>query len=358
MHVNWKHVAIGLAILPFAAVLAAWIGFFNVGASTGHWKITDWFLHFAMRSAVRTYALPVEVPEQLPRYALQPAAGHFARGCAICHGAPGEARSPAARRMLPQPPELAAVAGDWSNAELFRIVKHGVRFTGMPAWPTQLRDDEVWAMVAFLRELPGMDAATYRRLAYGEAPPAPLAPASLEQALADCARCHGADGMGRSAATPVLSGQNEAYLLASLTSYLDDARPGGVMSLPVAAAGEPLLPLLARHYAGLARPASAPAERADPALVAAGKSIARDGLPERDVPACLGCHGGQRNPAYPLLYGQPAEYLRTQLLLFRQGTRGGSRFAHLMHNVARGLGDEDIRAAAAYFAATLPPAAD
>mgnify|MGYP003298824914 CR=1 FL=1 len=29
------------------------------------------------------------------------------------------------------------------DAELFSIVKHGLKFTGMPAWPTQSRDDEV-----------------------------------------------------------------------------------------------------------------------------------------------------------------------------------------------------------------------
>lgn len=358
MHVNWKHLAIALAILPFAAVLAAWIGFFNVGASTGHWKITEWFLHFAMRSAVRTYALSVDVPEELPRHAIQPAAGHFARGCAICHGAPGEPRSPAAMRMLPRPPDLSTVVGDWTDAELFRIVKHGVRFTGMPAWPTQARDDEVWAMVAFLRELPAMDAATYRHLAYGEALPVLPAPADLEQALADCARCHGGDGMGRSAATPVLAGQSEAYLLDSLRAYLANARPGGVMSLPATAAGEQLLPMLARHYAGLRRPAAPPAEPVDAALLSAGESIAQSGLPARDVPACLGCHDGRRNPAYPLLFGQPADYIRAQLALFRDGKRGGSRFAHLMHNVAQGLSDDDIRAVAAYFAAADRPAAD
>ena len=106
IRINWKHVAVALAVLPFAAVLFAWIGFFNVGASTGHWKITDWFLHFAMRSAVRTYALAVDEPERLPVEAIKPAAGHFARGCAICHGAPGEPRSPAAMNMLPRPPDL------------------------------------------------------------------------------------------------------------------------------------------------------------------------------------------------------------------------------------------------------------
>ena len=181
---HWKHIAIALAILPVAAVFVAWIGFFNIGASTGHWKITEWFLHFAMRSAVRTYSLAVEVPERLPIEGIQPAAGHFERGCAICHGAPGVPQSPAVLRMLPRPPDLAPGIGAWTDAELFRIVKYGVRFTGMPAWPTQERDDEVWAMVAFLRALPQMDAPTYRELAIGgegavpEEPGAPEAPAT------------------------------------------------------------------------------------------------------------------------------------------------------------------------------------
>ena len=152
MNVRWKHIAVALAMLAGGrAAFVAWIGFFNVGASTGHWKITEWFLHFAMRSAVRTYALAVEVPDELPRHAIQPAAGALR---ARLRHLPRRARrvSIAGRAlMLPQPPDLAGAVDEWSDAELFRIVKHGVRFTGMPAWPTQARDDEVWAMVAFLR---------------------------------------------------------------------------------------------------------------------------------------------------------------------------------------------------------------
>jgi hypothetical protein len=56
----------------------------------------------------------------------------------------------------------------YTPEQLFSIVKHGIKFTGMPAWPVQQRDDDVWAMVAFLRRLPDLDAAGYRRLAYGE----------------------------------------------------------------------------------------------------------------------------------------------------------------------------------------------
>ena len=49
---------------------------------------------------------------------------------------------------------------DWSDEELFWIVKNGFKYTGMPAWPAQGRDDEVWAQVAFCA-LSRHTAATY-----------------------------------------------------------------------------------------------------------------------------------------------------------------------------------------------------
>jgi cytochrome c553 len=348
MHINWKHAAVFLAVLPFALLFVAWIGFFNVGASSGHWKITEWFLHFAMRSAVRTYALTVDVPEQLPRGAVQPAAGHYARGCAMCHGAPGEPRTTAVRRMLPQPPDLAQTVGQWTDAQLFRIVKHGIRFTGMPAWPAQERDDEIWAMVAFLRELPSMDADKYRELAYGASMP-PFRPVGLDETLKDCARCHGDGGEGAGSFVPVIAGQSEAYLLESLRAYAQGKRPSGIMGLVVTGTDADEFAALARHFASLpwARP---PAEGDDAELIRQGEVIARQGIPSRNVPVCLGCHDGpDRNPIYPSIAGQPADYLKGQLNLFRSRKRGGTSFAHLMQSAAAELGDADIEALAAYF---------
>jgi cytochrome c553 len=344
---HWRQIAIALAILPFAAVFVAWIGFFNIGASTGHWRITEWFLHFAMRSAIRTYSLAVEVPKRLPVEGIQPAAGHFARGCAICHGAPGEPRSPAVLQMLPRPPDLASVVGSWSDAELFRIVKYGVRFTGMPAWPTQERDDEVWAMVAFLRSLPQMDARTYRELAFGGEGGAVTLANGFETALADCARCHGRDGRGRSAGVPIISGQREEYLRASLEAFAEGKRPSGVMELAAVETDPRLFADLARHFASQP-PVSASAAGSSDA--ARGREIAERGIPEKRVPACLSCHGGApRNPVYPKLDGQHAGYLKMQLRLFAEGKRGGTPYAHLMEKTARSLEARDIEDLAAYF---------
>lgn len=65
--------------------------------------------------------------------------------------------SPAAEKMLPPPPNLARSMRPWSDAELFWIVKHGIKYTGMPGWVALERGDEIWAVAAFLREMPSIE---------------------------------------------------------------------------------------------------------------------------------------------------------------------------------------------------------
>ena len=117
----------------------------------------------------------------------------------------------------------------------------------MPAWPAQGRDDEVWAQVAFLRALPDMTAATYADLALGggvvdddlEAGGQALAALDgiFENALENCARCHGRDGLGRGDRTaegafPIIAGQPAPYLNATLLAFAQGRRESGFMQPP------------------------------------------------------------------------------------------------------------------------------
>src|SRR3546814_3075984 len=148
--------------------------------------------------------------------------------------------------MLPLPPDLPDTRGAWDAAELFWIVKNGLKYTGMPAWVARDRDDEVWAVVAFLRRLPGLGAEEYLELS--RLPDGDASGRSIEESarliasagpvgddLIACARCHGLTGNGGGArAFPRLAGQNKRYLLQSLRNYADGSRPSGLMQ-PVAA---------------------------------------------------------------------------------------------------------------------------
>src|SRR5690606_19812686 len=253
---------------------------------TGHWQITEWLLHWAMRQSVETHSLGIEPPPLDDDALARRGAGHFAASCAPCHGAPGLQRSPVTSGMTPEPPPLVEKVPEWRAQELFWIVRHGVKFTGMPAWPSLQREDEIWAMVAFLRRLPEMDERTYDDLAYGEVTAKPGDTEGIaaqdEQATAatareaGCVRCHGEDGAG-TAAFPRLAGQSVDYLHATLAVFAEGRRHSGFMRAAAAGLDEPTMRALAEHYAA-ATPDAAEAGNAIAGDATRGGAIAREGV--------------------------------------------------------------------------------
>lgn len=371
---SWKRVVAAIALMAALAGTGAFVlvslGLVSIGASSGHWKATGWLLHYAMRRAVSTQSMGVKVPPLDDPALVLKGAGHYHTGCLACHGGPGEQRSLIVQQMTPEPPYLPPRIERWEPQELFWIVKNGVKFTAMPAWPAQQRDDEVWAMVAFLQAMPGMSPERYRQLALGgrnEEIAKPVTPDHLRPlqdplgpVLANCNRCHAEDGGGRSeGAFPRLAGQSEAYLLGALQAYAGGERHSGVMQ-PIAAGLEPeVLKALAQHYAELPPVSRTDAPEPTPDLLAQGLSLAERGVRERGIPSCIHCHGPKdspRNPMYPNIAGQYARYLKLQLELFTAGKRGGSEYAHIMRSAAQRLTPEQIAALAEYYA-SLPAAA-
>lgn len=357
------HVLARLAVLAGAVGLAAllymWSGMISIAASSGHWPTTRWLLQFAMRNAVETQATGTKAPALEDPALVLKGAGHYATGCAPCHGAPGQQRSVIAHQMTPKPPFLPTTVHEWQAKELFWIVRHGIKFTAMPAWPARQREDEVWAMVAFLGQLPELSPQRYQQLAYGEGAAHAAAalehlPSPTQPLLAECARCHGADGAGRGAAAfPKLAGQREAYLLGSLRAFAEGTRHSGIMRPVSAGLGEARMRALARHYAKLPAPEPETGRAAAPDIVARGRAIAEQGVPGKGIPACAECHGPvhtPRNPAYPRLAGQYRDYLALQLQLFKADQRGGTPYAHIMRAVAKRLDREQIRDVTAYYA--------
>jgi cytochrome c553 len=354
-------VAALLAVLAIGGFLVSASGIVPIKASAGHWPITEWFLKFSMRRSIATHSLGLEGPPLDDAALVLRGAGAYETGCRPCHGSPDLPHPRVAQWMLPPAPYLPPVIPEWKPRELFYVVKHGVKLTGMPAWPAQQRDDEVWAIVAFLLAFPGLDAEEYRRLVYG-ATPAPgegepiqglLGPESTPRAvLSTCGRCHGVDGRGRElSAFPRLAGQRSAYLYAGLEAFARGKRHSGIMEPIAAALSREEMRRLALYYGSLRPPPPLPRREAVQAI-ARGRAIASRGIPSQRVPSCADCHGpggSRRNPHYPVLAGQYADYLVLQLELFKKQQRGGSAYAHLMRPVAARLTREQMRDVAFYY---------
>jgi cytochrome c553 len=360
--------AVVLGVLGIGGSLVVVSGIVPIKASSGHWPITAWVLQFARTRSVATHTLGVTAPPLDDASLILKGAMHYDIGCRPCHGSPELRRPRIAQGMTPSPPYLPSRIPNQPADDLFYIVKHGVKFTGMPAWPAAQRDDEVWAVVAFLRRFPTLTEDEYRRLVGPDVvprdrvEPLPGSPGADEvprAVLTSCGRCHGGHGGGRGVgAFPRLAGQRPAYLFAALRAYARGERHSGIME-PIAAglSGEEMR-ALAVYYARLAMPPESSGMAND--AIERGRAISERGIPSQRVPSCRDCHGPapvRRNAYYPVLAGQYAEYLSLQLRLFGQQHRGGTSYAHLMRPVAQRLTPEQMRDVALYYA-SLAPAPD
>lgn len=102
------------------------------------------------RSARGIVPPPVQNPER-GRFAGEMA---FGGSCATCHGYDGRTPTAVGRSQYPPAPDLGLPGvQEWSDAELFWIIKHGIRLSGMPGFGRVHSDEEIWNLVRFVRGL-------------------------------------------------------------------------------------------------------------------------------------------------------------------------------------------------------------
>jgi cytochrome c553 len=172
------------------------------------------------------------------------------------------------------------------------------------------------------------------------------AEAGRQKAEAECAPCHGKDGVSEQPTVPSLAGQKNDYVVLALFQFRNGHRPSETMG-PIA---KPLtdndLGNLAKYYSGL-KPWQ-PARTSDPQAVAAAPPLTQKNH-------CVQCHGpnltGQ--DSVPRVAGQQIEYLTMQLRAFKAGNRGD--IDGNMTSIASTLSDGDIAILADYVSGLAAP---
>ncbi len=377
------------------AMLVAFTGVLNLAASTPHPQGWASFLHFAFQRSVAFHSRNLDPPAEITSIAMiEKGATHYDRVCSNCHGAPGMGQNPIALSMRPQPQYLMGGSlKQYTPSELFWIVKHGVKYSAMPAWPAGDRDDEVWAMVAFLGAMKNMNYDQYRNITLGPMkdavggppalPPGNYRPqsyviggtrtaeasvsfatpalgfghnAEVAEIGKSCVACHGVDGTSRgSGAIPNIALLRREQIVQQLNLYRTGVRQSGIMQNVAVQLTPQQIAGLADYYGS--RPKVSRAKvTASPAVLALGERIAEQGIPARKVGACASCHGltAAAGKAYPGLDGQYPLYLRDQLRLYRSAVRGGDVPGNPMPAVAAQMTDQEIEAVSLYYASRTP----
>ncbi len=74
--------------------------------------------------------------------------------CAACHGVDGRTPSDIGRWMYPRTLDLGSPeVQQWSDPELFWIIKNGIRLSGMPGFGKIHSDEQIWHLVHYVRSL-------------------------------------------------------------------------------------------------------------------------------------------------------------------------------------------------------------
>ena len=153
-------------------------GFYSVAGTAEDPGIVRWALVQVRTASINRHATdqpPANINDaQTVRAGAKAYAAH---GCANCHGAPGGPWLKYSEGLHPDPPDLKEVADQLSPAQLFWVVKNGINMTGMPSFAlADAKDEEIWAIAAFIKKLPTVSEADYKAWTSPPAAPAAAAP--------------------------------------------------------------------------------------------------------------------------------------------------------------------------------------
>ena len=145
--------------LAFAVI---YTGVYDVSAARPEGSISRWALSTMMEHSVKRHADRIVVPELDDSALARIGFEHYSDMCVSCHGSPAGGQTEAGRGLNPPAPDLSQAAKNWTPAELYWIIKNGIKRTGMPAFGPTHDENELWGMVEFVRELPNMSTEQYK----------------------------------------------------------------------------------------------------------------------------------------------------------------------------------------------------
>ena len=159
----WHAVVLGVLGCLFA-VAVAWTGWYTPSALRTSNFVSNWYLKLVRERGVSHRIGNIKVPDLKRPALIREGAGHYAEMCSSCHLAPGKTDADIRAGLDPRPPVLAKIAANLDPRRAFWIIKHGIGFTAMPAWGPTHDDQKIWAITAFVKDLPNISPAQYKAM--------------------------------------------------------------------------------------------------------------------------------------------------------------------------------------------------
>lgn len=154
---------IGLVALPLAVFAIGSIGKFNVQATAEPPRWEKTFAQKAFNASVARHAEHLQNPIAPTEENLLAGLMMFRNNCSGCHGDSDQPSVWGTKGFYPRVPQFGFEHPTKPDWQMFWIVKHGVRNSGMGAWKGLVPEEKIWLVVTFLSKLDSLPPAVDAR---------------------------------------------------------------------------------------------------------------------------------------------------------------------------------------------------
>jgi thiosulfate dehydrogenase len=164
-----KHFLLGALTTIAILVMGGWaylrMGLAEARGDLPPSRLESVLMSSAVHASVRREA--PETPNPVPPTDENLLAGGklYCDGCAGCHGIPGKAKKDGGDVLFPPVPQLPLVGTEYTEAQIFWVIKHGIRRTGMFANGKWSTDTEMWTLAAYIKRMQSLPPHVQEELA-------------------------------------------------------------------------------------------------------------------------------------------------------------------------------------------------
>lgn len=143
------------------ALVYMYSGSYDVAAVSGESPVISWIASTTADRSIDHRAEDLSLTLPTDSAALDRGGREYVEMCVGCHGAPGVKPDWSGQGLNPEPPDLQESAQELSPEEIYWVIRHGVKMTGMPGLQPTHRDEVIQAIAAFVVQLPQMSDAQF-----------------------------------------------------------------------------------------------------------------------------------------------------------------------------------------------------
>ena len=168
-----KHFLLGILFALLALFIGGFaylrLGFAEVRGDLPPSRWENALMISAVHASVRRHA--PETPDPVPATDENLIAGGkiYLNECAGCHGTPGKPDT-SSDALYPPIPQFPQIGTTYSEAQIFWVAKHGVRFSGMFANGKWESDQKLWTAAVYIKRIKSLPPRVEQELAKPQSP--------------------------------------------------------------------------------------------------------------------------------------------------------------------------------------------